>query len=129
MAPDRKEGSSLSEDDQDLRFRNFRRSRGFKSPEELGDRVGLHFSTIAAYERGERRPNDETAEKLAEALGTTKARILELLPSQDTEARPETRRITLPRGDWERVDAAASANDRSPDEVIAEAVGDLAHTA
>lgn len=128
MAPDRKEGG-LNDDDQDLRFRNFRQARGFKSPAELGDAVGLHFSTIAAYERGERRPNDDTVAKLAAALRTTKARILELLPAQDTGARPETRRITLPRRDWERVDAAATANDRSPDEVIAEAVGDLARTA
>lgn len=57
------------------------RRRKRLSLRELGDEVGVHFTTLARYERDEFSPNGEIIRKLALALGTSTDYLLRLRPT------------------------------------------------
>lgn len=52
--------------------RRLRRERGY-SQEDFSFRVGLHQTYVSSIERGERNVTIATANRIAEALGTTLA--------------------------------------------------------
>ena len=52
------------------RFRELRKARGM-SQAELAEAVGVHFTQVSRYERGDSRPNSATVTRLARALDTT----------------------------------------------------------
>jgi transcriptional regulator with XRE-family HTH domain len=60
-------------------IRNLRKARHL-SQRALGDKSGVGRSAIAQYEAGRNEPPLEIARKLAEALGTTPAQLLDLEP-------------------------------------------------
>ena len=63
--------------------RRLRQERGF-SQEEFSFRVGLHQTYVSSIERGERNVTIQTAERIANALGTTLARMFgELEPKAE----------------------------------------------
>lgn len=57
------------------RLRELRKAAGL-TLEALADRVGIHFTTVAKIESGDRAPSLRMAETLAEALGTTVGAML-----------------------------------------------------
>lgn len=52
------------------RFRTLRKARGL-SQADLAEAVGVHFTQVSRYERGDSRPNAATVTKLARHLDTT----------------------------------------------------------
>jgi transcriptional regulator with XRE-family HTH domain len=52
--------------------RRLRQEKGY-SQEEFSFRVGLHQTYVSSVERGERNVTIQTADRIAEALGTTLA--------------------------------------------------------
>ena len=66
--------------------RRLRRERGY-SQEEFSFRVGLHQTYVSSVERGERNVTIGTADRIARALGTNLADLLDELErgSADTE--------------------------------------------
>jgi len=52
------------------RLKDLRKRKGL-SQNELAEAIGVHFTQISRYERGETKPNAEAMTKLAHALDTT----------------------------------------------------------
>jgi len=52
------------------RLKELRKKRSL-SQNELADAIGVHFTQVSRYERGETKPNAEAMTKLAQALDTT----------------------------------------------------------
>lgn len=52
------------------RLKTLRKRRGL-SQQEVADRIGVHFSQVSRYERGENKPNADAMAKLAKVLDTT----------------------------------------------------------
>jgi transcriptional regulator with XRE-family HTH domain len=52
------------------RLRQLRKKKGL-SQNELSEAMGVHFTQVSRYERGETKPNAEAIAKLAHALDTT----------------------------------------------------------
>lgn len=52
------------------RLKKLRKKRGF-SQNSLAELIGVHFTQVSRYERGETKPNAEAMTKLARALDTT----------------------------------------------------------
>lgn len=66
-----------------------RRAQAGLGQEALADKAGLHRTHISLLERGKRMPTLEVVRKLAAALGTTMAALMEELEAeQPTEEEP-----------------------------------------
>ncbi|MFW5879783.1 MAG: helix-turn-helix domain-containing protein [bacterium] len=52
------------------RLKDLRKKKGL-SQNELSNTIGVHFTQVSRYERGETKPNAEAMAKLANALDTT----------------------------------------------------------
>lgn len=52
------------------RLKTLRKKKSF-SQQELADKIGVHFTQVSRYERGDFKPNTDAMSKLAKALDTT----------------------------------------------------------
>lgn len=115
------------------------------SQKALADLVGVHQTTISAFERGEQRPTMAQARAIAQALDLPPARLLEVagytsafverdgktvkvwldfndqivddLPPQDDEQRRPDMRVTRPDGTHVTIEVKASQLEERPPEV------------
>ncbi|MGQ9554177.1 MAG: helix-turn-helix domain-containing protein [Anaerolineae bacterium] len=55
------------------------RQEGFRTQEELGERIGVTGSTVSTWLRGTRKPDHPSINKLAEVLHVAPIRIYEML--------------------------------------------------
>ena len=72
------------------RIHDLRRQKNL-SQTELAHEVGLHYTHIGRYERGESRPSADTLKRLADALGVTGDYLLEGATTEAAKARFEDR--------------------------------------
>lgn len=83
------------------RLRELRKTRGL-SQTELGELSAIHFSHISRYERGAAQPTADTLKRLATALNTSVANLVEDTdsPIEDPEIRQQLRELeNLPEPD------------------------------
>ena len=72
------------------RIHDLRRQKDL-SQTELAQAVGLHYTHIGRYERGESRPSADTLKRLADAQGVTGDYLLEGATTEAARARFEDR--------------------------------------
>jgi DNA-binding XRE family transcriptional regulator len=70
------------------------RARAGLSQEQAAIRASLHRTEIGLLERGERCPRIDTVVKLAAAVGTTVADLLDGIAWEPGESRPGSFRVT-----------------------------------
>ena len=98
------------------RLHDLRRQKNL-SQTELAQLVGLHYTHIGRYERGESRPAADTLKRLADALGVTGDYLLEGASTEAARARFEDRELLqhfeeaeqLPREDKQLIKEFLSA--------------------
>lgn len=52
------------------RLKTLRKKKGL-SQQDLADKIGVHFTQVSRYERGDFKPNTDAMNKIAKALDTT----------------------------------------------------------